>query len=182
MRWIWAAEESVRGVNSMKCPECGHEMGRSAKCLRCGYKVKAIVPVDPEKIEHERDDEPVRKSIDPDSIRVSRASGGGLFGDLFGGGLFGGLFGDILGGFDIFGDMTDGYEYDPKYYDDFGNEIYLPDEFERESVEIENVEYLEEPDKTKRQEKTRYSDNSDNAEKHNTNRFRKHKRRRDDHN
>ena len=56
--------------------------------------------------------------------------------------------GSLFGGFVLFGEDEDvGYEYDPKYYDDFGNEIDLPDEFERESVEIRDAEVLEEPPK-----------------------------------
>ncbi len=132
----------------MKCPECGHEMGKGAKCLRCGYAIKAIVPIDPEKIEEERDEPTAaRREINPDDVHVSRAGGGSIFGDMFGGGLFGGLggiFDSLFGGFFGMDDDADGYEYDPKYYDDFGNEIYVPDEFERDSVEIENVELLEE--------------------------------------
>ena len=134
----------------MKCPECGYDMGKSSKCLRCGYTVRAIVPVDPETIEHE---EPKKtKVINADDVRVSRGHGGGLFDSIFGGGLgsiFGGgigsLFDSLFGGFSLFGEDEDaGYEYDPKYYDDFGNEIELPDEFERESVEISTVEFMEE--------------------------------------
>ena len=137
----------------MKCPECGYDMGKSAKCLRCGYTVRAIVPVDPEKIEHE---EPTKtKVIGADDVRVSRASGGGLFDSIFGGfgGLFGGTFGGLFGSLfgDFFGEDEDaGYEYDPKYYDDFGNEIDLPDEFERESVEISTVEFMEEDPKERK--------------------------------
>ena len=135
----------------MWCPNCGHEMGKASKCLRCGYVNKGIIPIDPEKIEREREDEPVRKEVNPDDVHVSRAGGGSIFGDIFGGGFFGGIgdiFGSLFGGFGLFGEDEDvGYEYDPKYYDDFGNEIDLPDEFERESVEIRDAEVLEEPPK-----------------------------------
>lgn len=134
----------------MKCPKCGHDMGSKAKCLRCGFVYKGIVPVDPETIETEEEPKSSRRVVDPDEVRVSRAGGGSIFGDIFGGGLFGGLFDSLFGGSifaDIFGvdDIPEGYEYDPKYYDAFGNEIYIPDEFERESVEISDVELLEEP-------------------------------------
>ena len=139
----------------MKCPECGHDMGKSSKCLRCGYTVRAIVPIEPEKIEQEAkaDKEPT-KVIRADEVRVSRGTGGGLFDSIFGGidSIFGGglgsLFDSIFGGFSLFGEDEDaGYEYDPKYYDDFGNEIDLPDEFERDSVEISAVEFMEEDSK-----------------------------------
>ena len=153
----------------MKCPECGHDMGKSSKCLRCGYTVRAIVPVDPEKIEQE---EPTKtKVINADDVRVSRASGGGLFdsifggfGSIFGGGL-GGLFDSIFGGSifgDLFGEEEDtGYEYDPKYYDAFGNEIHLPDEFERDSVEISAVEFMEEEPKDEKKKKKGKNDDRD---------------------
>ncbi len=138
----------------MKCPACGHEMGKKSKCLRCGYAIKDIVPIDPEKIEKEKEPEPERREIHPDDVHVSRA-GGSIFGDIFGGGIFGGIgsiFGNLFGGFDIFGDEeSTGYEYDPKYYDDFGNERYVPDEFERESVEISDIEYMEPPAKEEQQ-------------------------------
>ena len=131
----------------MKCPKCGHDMGRRSKCLRCGYAVSAIIPIDPKKIEHDNEPDSEHREVDPDKVRVSRA-GGSIFDDIFGGSIFGNIgniFGSLFGGFGLFeDDGADGYEYDPKYYDDFGNEIYLPDEFERESVEIDNVEILEE--------------------------------------
>ncbi|MCI8488024.1 hypothetical protein [Pumilibacter intestinalis] len=150
----------------MKCPKCGHDMGKSAKCLRCGYTVKAVIPVEPDKIEHEQSAEE-RREIDPKNVRMSR-SGGGIFEDIFGGSIFGNLgniFGGLFGGFGLFDDEPDGYEYDPKYYDDFGNEIYIPDEFERESVEIADVEILEEqPHRSE-----------DKAEEYGTNKSRKHK-------
>lgn len=143
----------------MKCPECGHDMGKRSKCLRCGYTVKSVISIDPEKIEQEKttkEEQSVRKEIHPDDVHVSRA-GGSIFGDIFGGGIFGGfgsIIDSIFGGFDIFGsDNSRGYEYDPKYYDDFGNEIYLPDEFERESVEIADVELLEDMPKREKQER-----------------------------
>lgn len=150
----------------MKCPKCGHDMGSKAKCLRCGFVYKGIVAIDPEKIETEEEPKSSRRVVDPDEVRVSRAGGGGIFGDIFGGGLFGGLFDSLFGGSifaDIFGvdDTPDGYEYDPKYYDAFGNEIYIPDEFERESVTIENAELLvespkhEEPPKTSSHDPTK---------------------------
>ncbi len=135
----------------MKCPVCGYDMGKAAKCLRCGYTVTAIIPVDPEKIEQE---EPQKtKVISEDRVTVSRASDGGIFGSLFGGGIgdiFDSIFGGgLFGGMGIFEDEEeDGYTYDPKYYDDFGNEIELPDEFERDSVEVTQVETLE-PDQKK---------------------------------
>ena len=150
----------------MKCPECGHDMGKSSKCLRCGYTVRAIVPVDPEKIEKE--EEPT-KVISADDVHVSRSNGGGLFdsifgglGSLFGGGI-GGLFDSIFGGFgSLFGEDEDtGYEYDPKYYDAFGNEIDLPDEFERESVEIHSVEFMEEDPKDAKHKKKGKRDGSE---------------------
>ena len=112
----------------MKCPACGHEMGKKSKCLRCGYAIKDIVPIDPEKIEKEKEPEPERREIHPDDVHVSRA-GGNIFGD----------------------EESTGYEYDPKYYDDFGNERYVPDEFERESVEISDIEYMEPPAKEEQQ-------------------------------
>ena len=153
----------------MKCPACGHEMGNRAKCLRCGYTVTSIVPIDPEKIEKEKEEEPLRREVNPDDVHVSRAGGGSIFGDIFGGGIFGGIgdiFGSLFGGFDLFGDDEEtGYEYDPKYYDDFGNEIDLPDEFERDSVEIADVEYLEEKPTSEK-----------SAPTYNTNRERKRKR------
>lgn len=134
----------------MKCPVCGYDMGKSSKCLRCGYAVTAIVPIDPEKIEQE---EPQKtKVIAEDRVTVSRASDGGIFGSLFGGGIgdiFDSIFGGgLFGGMGIFEEEEDGYTYDPKYYDDFGNEIDLPDEFERDSVEVTQVETLE-PDHKK---------------------------------
>lgn len=153
----------------MKCPACGHEMGNRAKCLRCGYTITSIVPIDPEKIEKEKESEPERREVNPDDVHVSRAGGGSIFGDIFGGGIFGGIgdiFGSLFGGFDIFGNDEDaGYEYDPKYYDDFGNEIDLPDAFERDSVEIADVEYLD-----------AQPSSEESASLYNTNRERKRKR------
>ena len=153
----------------MKCPNCGHDMGNRAKCLRCGYTITSIVPIDPEKIEKEQEEPSSRRRVvDPDDVHVSRAGGGSIFGDLFGGGIFGGLggiFDSLFGGFDLFGEEEDsGYEYAPKYYDDFCNEIRLPDEFERESVEITDVELLEET-----------AAQTDKSEEYSTNRSRKRK-------
>lgn len=159
----------------MKCPQCGYNMGNHAKCLRCGYAVTSIVPVDPDKIEQEepKEENTTHRVVDPDDVYMSRGGGRHVFGDLFGGGIFGGfgsLFGDLFG-VDLFGDDSDtGYEYDPKYYDDFGNEIDLPDEFERDSVEISDVEYLEEPSDKDTKQSAQSS-----AEDYNTNKSRKHK-------
>lgn len=132
----------------MKCPKCGYDMGLRAQCLRCGYAVTSIVPIDPEKIEKEGEPRSSHRVVDPDNVRVSRGQSGSVFDDIFGGGLFGGI-GSIFGslfGMDLFGEEeSTGYEYDPKYYDDFGNEIDLPDEFERESVEIDADQITEVP-------------------------------------
>ena len=128
----------------MKCPQCGHDMGKRAKCLRCGYTSKGVIPIDPEKIEKEREQKTERREIHPDDVHISRAGGGGIFGGLFGGSIFGGLEDLLSGFFGEFDDGDNGYEYDPKYYDSFGNEIHVPDEFERKSVEIREVELLEE--------------------------------------
>ena len=148
----------------MKCPKCGHDMGQRAKCLRCGYAVTSIVPIDPEKIEKEDEPRSSHRVVDPDEVRMSRNGGGGFFDDIFGGGLFGGI-GSIFGslfGMDLFGEEeSSGYEYDPKYYDDFGNEIDLPDEFERESVEIDADQITEVP-----QEQTTRRDPSDRKSAH----------------
>lgn len=164
----------------MKCPQCGHDMGNRAKCLRCGYTIKDIVLIDPEKIEQESEPKTTRKEINPDDVHVSRKGGGSIFGDIFGGGLFGGgIFGG-LGGFfdDLFGfesdDNSQGYEYDPKYYDDFGNEVYIPDEFERDSVEIRDVELLEDQSKHEHAERHEHAAHNENAQKYNTNKSRKH--------
>ncbi len=135
----------------MKCPNCGHDMGKSSKCLRCGYTVKAIIPVDAEKIEQEKE-EPT-KVIHADQVKVSRASDS-IFGSIFGsdgffGGGIGGIFDSLFGGFSLCGeDEDEGYTYDPNYYDDFGNEIEVPDEFERDSVEIDSVELMEDEQKS----------------------------------
>lgn len=120
-------------------------MKNKARCLRCGYIATGIVPIDPEKIEEEEvagEPKTERREINPDNVRISR---GGNRGFGFGG-LFGGLEDLLSDFFGVFDDSPDGYEYDPKYYDSFGNEIYVPDEFERHSIEIkeETVELLEE--------------------------------------
>ena len=153
-------------------------MGKRAKCLRCGYTVSAIVPIDPKKIEHEPDEE--RKEINPDRVHVSRA-GGSIFDDIFGGSIFGnlgGIFGNIFDFFGVDDYGSDGYEYDPKYYDDFGNEIYVPDEFERESVEIDASEISE----VQPSEHDRTHEHSHEREhmrdEYDTNRARKHKHKR----
>ena len=150
----------------MICPKCGHDMGKRAKCFRCGYTVSAIVPIDPKKIEHEPNEE--RKEINPDDVHVSRA-GGSIFDELFGGSIFGsigGLFGNIFDFFGVNDDRADGYEYDPKYYDDFGNEIYLPDEFERESVEIDASVISEEQEPEKEEAQPEYDTNRSRKHKH----------------
>ena len=128
----------------MKCPHCGEPLpaGR-AKCRRCGYEVKDVALTGEQEQEQGKDEPATTREVSPDEVHVSRSGGGSLFDDLFGGGIFGGLFGNLFGG--IFGSDEDrGYEADPRYYDDFGNEIDLPDEFERESVLIEDVEVYEE--------------------------------------
>ena len=138
----------------MKCPKCGYDMANKSKCLRCGYTARDIVLIDPEKIEKEEVPKEERREINPDDVRVSRAGGGSIFdsifGSFFGGSMFGGLFESL------FGEPEEtGYEYDPKYYDDFGNEIYLPDEFERESVVIDESVITEEQDVKKENGKAR---------------------------
>lgn len=135
----------------MKCPKCGLDMANKSRCLRCGYTVKDVVLIDPEKIEKEEEPKEVKREINPEDVRVSRAGGNifdSLFGGFFGGSMFGGLFDSL------FGEPEDtGYEYDPKYYDDFGNEIYVPDEFERESVVIDASEITVEHEPKKEERK-----------------------------
>lgn len=131
-------------------------MGNKSKCLRCGFVYKGIISVDPENIEKEEETKISRRVVNPDEIHVSRArSGGSIFDDfvggIFGDSVFGGLgdvFGNLFGEFFGYDRGEEGYTYDPKYYDSFGNEIYVPDEFERESVEIYDVELLEEQPKS----------------------------------
>lgn len=134
-------------------------MGNKSKCLRCGFVYKGIVSIDPESIEKEEDPQTSRRVVNPDDVHVSRARGGSVFddfvGSIFGGSPFGGLgdvFGDLFGEFFGYDERDEGYTYDPKYYDSFGNEIYVPDEFERESVVVQDVELLEEQPKTRKKE------------------------------
>ena len=149
----------------MKCPQCGYDMANKSKCLRCGYTARDMVLIDPEKIEEEGEPKEEKREIDPDDVRVSRAGGGGLFeslfGSFFGGGFFGGsMFGGLFDS--LFGEPEEtGYEYDPKYYDAFGNEIYVPDEFERESVVIDESVITEEREVKKEERKTRPSENGE---------------------
>lgn len=94
----------------MICPQCGYELGNNNKCMRCGYEVKTLVPVD-EKSESdgENAEEREAKVIDPESTYLTDEYGNSvdddddgyydpfdmLFGNLFDpiGDLLGGLFG-----------------------------------------------------------------------------------------
>lgn len=129
----------------MKCPQCGSEMDRY-RCLRCGYAVKDVVLSDEENDEEPSEQSEGTREIDPDSVHLSRSSGN-LFDEIFGGSIFGGMggFGSVFDGLfgGIFGgDEPDGYDDDPRNFDDFGNELAPKDVFTEEAVEIHEVEFF----------------------------------------
>ena len=101
----------------MICPQCGYDMGRAHRCLRCGFEIKTLAVVDEndeKKEEHEhKEEEPSTVVIDPRNTYISNPDEdyfdtfdpfdpfGSLFGGMFDpiGDLLGGLFGfDIRGG------------------------------------------------------------------------------------
>ena len=50
----------------MVCPQCGYDMGRAHRCMRCGYEVKTLVTVDEDRSDGEnKEEEPNtdRKSV-----------------------------------------------------------------------------------------------------------------------
>lgn len=134
----------------MKCPNCGHPLSdRSNKCLRCGYEVKALIYDEKANKENENkqekssDEEFIEtKNVDAKNVRMGRSGGGSLFDDLFGGlfGGFGNIFGGLFGGDDDY--EEDGYDDEPKYFDDFGNPMPF-DVFDRDFVEIDKIEVLD---------------------------------------
>ncbi|MBD5132769.1 MAG: hypothetical protein HDT28_09345 [Clostridiales bacterium] len=93
----------------MICPQCGYDMGKKNKCIRCGYEASELTVFD-EKEQAEREKEREQsetKVIDPCNVYLTHPYGydeydsdfgmGDPFGSLFGS-LFGDPIGDLLGG------------------------------------------------------------------------------------
>ena len=133
----------------MVCPQCGYDMGRAHRCLRCGFEVKTLAVVDEDAEEQKsenKEEEPSTVVIDPRNTYISSPDeddGFGMFDpfDPFGS-LFGGMFdpiGDILGGLFGFGRVSSGRrreEVEPE-----------PEQKKRRKkgpiVEVNNVEILD---------------------------------------
>ncbi len=144
----------------MKCPNCGNNMKDSYRCLRCGFQFKGVAKGDETSNDSKNDETETieTREVSDSEVHLSRKHGGfggSIFDDIFGGGIFGGfggfggigsVFGDLFGG--IFDDEidTDGYDDDPRYFDDFGAPIARKDVFDSESVEIDNFEIDDEQD------------------------------------
>lgn len=163
----------------MKCPNCGEQLKENKyKCMRCGYECKSLIANPNANTEDEKNSQKQNsnkqeeaKNIDPSQVYMSKAAknnnggfGGGIFSG-FGGGLFDNLFSGFGNIFSLFGDDDDDEE-ESDYYDDFGNELPI-DVFDRDFVEIGDVEYVEDDDDwaIKEEEKTT-ENNEENNENH----------------
>ena len=135
----------------MICPQCGYDMGRAHRCLRCGFEIKtlAVVDEDEEKKEERehKEEEPSTVVIAPRNTYISNPDAYDDPFDAFNpfdpfGSLFGSMFdpiGDILGclfGFDIRGSRQRPPREDPE-----------PEPKKRRKkgpiVEVSNVEILD---------------------------------------
>lgn len=135
----------------MICPQCGHDMGSAHRCLRCGYEVKNLAPVDSSRSNddgNERknsEEENNTKVIDPSNVYITTSyddgySGGytdpfsSIFDDIFGDpltSLLGGLF-----GFDIRGESRSPHRHD--------EEPQKKKKKQGPVVEVKNVEFFDE--------------------------------------
>ncbi len=149
----------------MVCPQCGYDMGRAHRCMRCGYEVKTLVTVDEDRSDGEnKEEEPNTVVIDPSNVYLSSEDDfDGEF-DVFDpfSALFGGMFdpiGDILGG--LFGvDMRavrkEEMEQEKKKREKKNSKV----------VEVRNVEILDENgDPIKSEKKNKHSSKRGNNHK-----------------
>ena len=98
----------------MVCPQCGYDIGTKNKCVRCGYEVKTLAPIDEEEQKKRQEEETI--VIDPQSTILTDEYGNSvdddddeyytdpisaIFDGLFGGDPFASLFGGFGG---LFGD------------------------------------------------------------------------------
>ncbi len=136
----------------MNCPVCGDKIpsGKS-KCLRCGYICKAVATVKQyenkkEKNGGENSGEPEKefREVSPDDVRMSGGSrgsrGGGILDELFGDSIFGGftsILDELLGFNDPYGPFGD---IDYEEYDGRDADGFPVDVFDRDFVEVHEVE------------------------------------------
>ena len=133
----------------MNCPVCGDKIPQGkAKCLRCGYECKSVATVKQDENKEEKTDETRGgesesefREVSPDDVKMSGGSygsrNGSILDGLFGGGIFGG-FTSILD--DLFGFGNPFEDIDYEEYDGRDENGFPIDVFDRDFVEIHDVE------------------------------------------
>lgn len=161
----------------MKCPVCGDNIPQGkSKCLRCGYECKSLATVkqDENNNKEEKRDEPESefREVSPDDVRMSGGSygsrNGSILDGLFGGGVFGG-FTSILD--DLFGFGNPFEDIDYEEYDGRDEDGFPVDVFDRDFVEISDVETFDEngnlkPDKKGNSEHRHGEHREEHGERH----------------
>lgn len=133
----------------MNCPVCGDKIPEGkAKCLRCGYECKEVATVKQDDSQENKTNggnsgEPEQefREVSPDDVHMSGGSrgsrNGSILDDLFGGGIFGG-FTSILDGLFGFGNPFEDIDYEE--YDGRDADGFPVDVFDRDFVEVHEVE------------------------------------------
>lgn len=166
----------------MNCPVCGDKIpeGKS-KCLRCGYECKEVATIrqdgnkdDTKSAGNSGEPEKEFREVSPDDVHMSGGSRnshhGSILDDLFGGGIFGG-FTSIFDGLFGFGNPFEDIDYEE--YNGRDEDGFPVDVFDRDFVEVHDVETFDAEGNPKNDKKRSEEDVSHNRNSRHGNHGRK---------